>query len=253
MTYKELLKQQFDDQIKFREKSTGTTQLILPFYHEDGDMVDIFLEKQPEENGLYRICDHGMTLMRLSYQYSIDTPNKERIFKRILSENYVNESNGNLYIDCPKDNLYAAILQLIQTSLKITSMQYFKREVLHSLFLEHLTDFIETKLIKFQPQKSYCPIPNHEEYEVDYCFNNTQKPIFLWGVNSVSKARLATVTCQKFLLDKMKFRSLIVLDNLETLGKKDQARLMAVADKEFPSLNDFINYAELYLERELLD
>jgi hypothetical protein len=51
-------------------------------YHEDGDMVDIFLENPPNGNGdrLVRVCDHGMTLMRLSYSYDLDTPKKEEIF-----------------------------------------------------------------------------------------------------------------------------------------------------------------------------
>jgi hypothetical protein len=57
----------------------------MPFYHEDGDMIDLFI--QPLEDGRFRICDFGMTLMRLSYTYELDTPAKERIFYRIVEAN----------------------------------------------------------------------------------------------------------------------------------------------------------------------
>ena len=60
------LKKNFNDRISFREKGVEIYQIVAPFYHEDGDMVDLFIEFN-KEKGLYRICDHGLTLMRLSY------------------------------------------------------------------------------------------------------------------------------------------------------------------------------------------
>ncbi|MCX5873213.1 MAG: DUF1828 domain-containing protein, partial [Deltaproteobacteria bacterium] len=87
MNYLDLLKEQFNSQVLFRERRPGIIQLIAPLYHEDGDMVDIFLETINGDQEKIRVCDHGMTLMRLSYNFDLDTPNKERIFQRILSEN----------------------------------------------------------------------------------------------------------------------------------------------------------------------
>ena len=251
MNYLELLKSQFNNRIDFRERRLGITQLILPLYYEDGDMVDIFLEKSPNGEGKIRIGDHGMALMRLSYSYELNTDRKFEIFRRILSENQVSEENGKLFIDVEPERLYPAILQFAQALAKVANMQLYKREVIQSMFFEMLEEYIMTDLRRFNPQKSYFPLPNHEEYEVDYCFNSRPKPIFLFGVNNKAPARLSTVACQKFIIEKIPFRSVIVLESLDILGKKDQARLMAVADKQFPTLDYFKDNAATYFHREL--
>jgi hypothetical protein len=59
-----------------------------------------------------------MTIMRLSYSFEIDTPNKERIFQRILAENGVQEENGAIVLDAPIESLYPAILQFAQAVSK---------------------------------------------------------------------------------------------------------------------------------------
>ncbi len=133
MQYLDLLKTQFNNRISFKDKRPGVIQLYAPLYHEDGDMVDIFLEPT-NGNGNIRVCDHGMTLMRLSYSFDLDTPNKERIFNKILSENHVGEENGNLYIDTQPENIYPAVLQFAQTVAKVSNMWLYKREVVESVF-----------------------------------------------------------------------------------------------------------------------
>lgn len=74
----------FSDRLKTREKRSGITQLYLPVYHEDGDMIDLFIRQ--ENNRTFKLSDYGMTIMRLSYEYEIDTENKERIFNIMLTE-----------------------------------------------------------------------------------------------------------------------------------------------------------------------
>lgn len=248
--YLERLKAQFNDRVSFREKRPGIVQFVAPLYHEDGDMLDIFFEPSPEIADKVRICDHGMALMRLSYSYELDTPNKERIFQKILSENQVREEEGNLFIDASPESLYAAVLQFAQTVGKVSNMRLYRREVIHSLFMELLAEIIETRLQRFHPQASHYPIPDHDEYEVDCCFNGGPRPDYLFGVNSVPRARLAVIACLKFQAERLPFRSMMVLENLDFLGKKDEARLLSAADKVFPSLDDFKDNGEKFLERE---
>ena len=122
MNYIELLKEQFNHQIAVRERRPGIYQLIAPLYHEDGDMVDIFLEQQNGGRPEIRVCDHGMTLMRLSNSFDVDTPNKERIFQQILSENPIKEENGNLFLETTPESLYPAVLQFAQIVAKVSNM-----------------------------------------------------------------------------------------------------------------------------------
>ena len=243
-----LLHQQSNQKIGLREKRPNIWQVIIPFYHEDGDMVEVFITPV---GSLYRICDYGLTLMRLSYSYELDTPNKERIFNTIISSYNIQNEKGNLYIDIETDHLYPALMQFIGTVLKVSNMRLYKREVIQSLFFEMLDEFIQTQLAKYQPQKDYYPLPNMPEYKVDYCFNHRKVPIYLFGVNGAATARLTVISCQKFIIEKIKFRSMSVLESLDCLGKKDQSRLMSVADKVFPEFNEFEKTGDEYIAREL--
>ena len=126
----ELLRQQFNGHVAFRERRPGVLQVLAPLFHEDGDMVDIFLDEPANGTQNVRVSDHGMTLMRLTYSYDLDTGNKQRIFNRILSENRIQEQDGRLFIEAEPDRLYPAILHFAQTVAKVSSMQFFKRVVI---------------------------------------------------------------------------------------------------------------------------
>jgi hypothetical protein len=110
----DLLNAQFGNCIRLEEKRHNIQQVFAPLYHEDGDMMDIFLALPKYADILVgkkiRISDHGMTLMRLSYTVELDTPNKEKIFRQILSENDVSEENGELYMETNAESLYPPIV-----------------------------------------------------------------------------------------------------------------------------------------------
>jgi hypothetical protein len=250
MNYLELLKAQFNNQVSFRERRLGVLQLVAPLYHEDGDMVDIFLEPTNGGEERIRICDHGMTLMRLSYHFDIDTPNKERIFQRILSENRISEDNGNLFLDAKPESLYPSVLQFAQTVAKVSNMEFFKREVIATLFYEMLAEFIEDSLRKYNPRQMVFPIPERDDLEVDFEFGIKPRPIYLFGVKDSAKARLTTISCLEFQRAKLPFKSFVVHEDFESLTRKDRSRITSAADKQFISLDDFKANAEQVLERE---
>ena len=247
--YLNRVKEQFNNFFYLKEKRENILQVFAPLYHADGDMMDIFLSEIQDKKRL-KISDFGLTMMRLSYSYDVDTPNKEKIFNKILSENSIQNENGELFIEVKPEYIYVGLMQFAQAISKITNMRLYKREVIHSMFFEMLEEYVMDKLQKYNPLKRFYPIPGHEEYEVDYCFNHRRRPIYLFGVNGSSNSRLATISCQKFISEKLNFSSLVVLENLDVVGKKDQARLMSAADKQFPSLEEFQKNAEEYLDRE---
>jgi hypothetical protein len=251
MTGMELLKQQFNGHVAFRERRPGITQVLAPLFHEDGDMVDIFIDEPRNGSNRVRISDHGMTLMRLTYTYELDTENKQRIFNRMLTENRISEEDGRLYIDAEPNRLYPAILQFAQTVAKVSSMQFFRREVIQSLFYEQLAEFIEEHLSEFNPRARVLPVPDHDEYEVDYQFDVGPRPVYLFGVKDNDKARLATISCLEFQRRRLPFKSVMVHQDFEGgLTRKDRTRITSAADKQFPSLDDFRENGALFLERE---
>lgn len=245
----ELLKNNFNNRISLHEKRPGIMQLLAPFFHEDGDMVDIFIEASSDPQKV-RISDYGMTLMRLSYSYQIDTSNNERIFQRIVNENSLLEDDGKIYLDVAPQNLTNGIFQFAQTVAKISNMRHFSREVVRSLFYETLNDFIFSNLNMYKPLCKVNPLPSRDDLEVDYAFQASTKPLYLFGVRGVLKARLAAICCLEFQRANLPFRSIIVHEDFENLPKNDRARLTSAADKQFVDIEDFKQNSAKYFERE---
>lgn len=250
MSYTDLLRAQFNNQVDFRVKRPGILQLIAPLYHEDGDMIDIFLEEPGNGGGTVRVCDHAMTLMRLSYSYEVDTPHKQKVLRALLAENRVGEDNGNLFIDASPEELHAAVLQFAQVVAKVSSMGYFKREIIRGLFYEQLAQFVEEELRRYNPGKGILPLPERDDLEVDFQFDIKPRPIYLFGARDTAKVRLATISCLEFQRHKLPFKSFVVHEDFETLPRKDQSRVTSAADKQFISLDDFRQNAIQVLERE---
>jgi len=251
----ELLREQFNSHVAVREKRPGVLQLVAPLFHEDGDMMDIFLDvpkngdASPDQK--VRISDHGLSLMRLSYTYDVDTPNKEKIFHRILAENGVGEQNGELFIESAPETLYTALLQFAQAVSKVCNMRYFRREVLASLFEEMLAEFIQAELTRFKPTQTILPIPDRDDLEVDWELRPNGVPLYLFAVKDVNRARLATISCLEFQRHSLKFKSIAVHEDIDKLTRKDRNRLTNASDKQFTSLDEFKQNAIPYLEREI--
>lgn len=244
---------EFNGHIAFRERRPGIVQVLAPLFHEDGDMVDMFIAMPKDAGGIIRISDHGMTLMRLSYSFNVDTPTKQKILDRIINENGIQQQRGRLYLDTMPEALYPSLLQFAQAIAKISNMQILKSEIVKSLFYEMLGEFINSKLNPYRPFREYHPVPDRDDLDVDWKFDTHPKHIFLFGVNNTSKARLATLACLEFQRKLVPFRSVIVHENFEDeLSKKDQTRITNVVDKQFTSLQEFQSTGEEYFKREAI-
>lgn len=251
----ELLREQFNSHVVVREKRPGVLQLIVPLFHEDGDMMDVFLDVLQGDSisadQKIRITDHGLTMMRLSYTFEIDTPNKERILHRILAENGVTEEDGEFSIEATPESLYSTILQFSQAISKICNMRYFKRELLASLFDEMLAEFIQAQLLRFNPRQTVLPLPDRDDLEADWELHPNGVPLYLFAVRDANRARLATISCLEFQRHKLRFKSIAVHEDIDKLPRKDRNRLTNACDKQFTSLEQFKENAVPYLEREV--
>lgn len=238
----------FNQRVSIKQKRPGIYQLYLPIYHEDGDMVDLFLNTTGVNS--YSLCDYGLTLQRLSYSYDIDSDNKESILQRIISENSLKEENGNIYLNTSSETIFTDIMHITQAYAKIGSMRYFKKEVIENLFYEILDEFIEKELKEFQPKKNVLPIPERDDLEADYSFSPNGHPVYLFGVKDASKAKIATISCLEYQKANLNFRGWVVNEDFEKLPRKDRSRLTNTCDKQFTSLEDFKSSAKGFLERE---
>ena len=248
--YLDLFKQQFNNRIRLQERRPSVYQVFCPFFHEDGDMVDVFIEKVGN-NGDILISDHGMTVQRLSYSYDIDTSNKERIFKRIVSESGLKVNDGRLCLETQAGTLYQGFLQFVQGVTRVSNMGLFKREVIQDLFYEMFSEWVVEHLASYAPRPNVFPIQDRDDLEVDYEIQLSKEPIYIFGVKDNHKARLTTISCLEFQKANLPFTSVAVHEDFEALSKNDRKRITSACDKQFVDLSDFKAHADEYLRRKV--
>ncbi|PIQ30842.1 MAG: hypothetical protein CO186_10310 [Zetaproteobacteria bacterium CG_4_9_14_3_um_filter_49_83] len=235
----EVVKHAFEGQVNLHERRKGIWQLILPVFHEDGDMIDIYVRVSPDSGNLIRITDLGLSLMRLSYNFEINTPPREKIFETLLIQNAVMEHEGELYLDSAPELLFQSVMQFVGLVQKVCNMRLWQRDTVKSLFYEDLEVFVFDKLSMFQPRQNVVPLPDYPVLEVDYVLEAKNKPFFLYGVGSQDRAKTAAIALLEFQKASLAFMGVIVYESMESMPKKAATYLTKNADKQFTSLDDF--------------
>lgn len=213
-------------------------QLHVPYYYPDGDMIEIFLTPQSSDTVL--IQDMGLTLMRLSYEFSMDSKNKQKIFHDILAQFTAEEKDGNVQIIAPVEQIFPYLMQFIQLITKVSDISYLKREVVKSLFYEYFDTFMHET---FDPVrkviKDYYPeFDREKQYPTPYALvnGNPQSPVCFFPIASDSKCNDAIITIQQYELKQFRPESIAVYENMEVLGRRPVARLSNVVGKQFSTL-----------------
>lgn len=102
------------------EPTFNEIRLSVPFYHEDGDAYELFIKAL--DDNCFLIYDNGLTLMRLSYTFSLGTKKQIDVLNHILHENGIDNCNGNLSIRTNSANFIMALNQLCTTIAKVTNI-----------------------------------------------------------------------------------------------------------------------------------
>lgn len=235
--------------VAFREKRPGLYKVLLPFFHEDGDMYDIFIESCPNDNSLVRISDYGLTLMKLSYDFDVDTPNKQSVLESIISQNHCHFDGGNIFLDVIPTHVSGAIYQFSQVIAKISNMDIISKETLKSYFYEYLSEFVMNSFKKYNVKHDIYPTDD-KDLKVDFEIPN-ERPIYIFGVNDNVKASKVVISCLTFASKNIPFRSLVIPEDIDILSKFNRNQLINVSDKPFTDLSAFKENGLKYIEREL--
>ena len=221
------------------ERRAGDYQLIVPICHEDGDMVDIYVQDSPRGEGYVRLCDFGMALMRLSYSYELNSAAKRRIFDDILINNGITNNGGSLCLDVPVGSLYEGVMQFAGCVQKVCNMRYWGRQTVRSSFYDDLSEYITSNLTGYSPVPSRYPIRNYDIFSVDWTLKHNNRDFYLFGVLGNDKAKNVAISLLEFQKADLLFISLIVHEDMEDLGRKERQYLTRNADRQYPVLGDF--------------
>lgn len=246
----EKLAKSFNDRISFDEAAPQVLRVIAPFFHEDGDMYDIFLRTV---EGELQVCDFGATLMRLSYKTDIDTENKVSIFSKIVSNNGVICENGNLVMNTSYDTFFVDLMQYQVAISKVSNLDILKRETIATLFMEQLSQFVQGTLAQTYRQIKTAHHPTNESgFEVDYAIlDNPEKPIYIMGIRDSLNASRATALCLRVLGLGKRHTSIAIYEDSSAVASRDRDALTNAVDKQYTSLEDFKTQGAQFIARQI--
>ena len=162
----ERLQKEFGAQISLEEIAPNTMRIYAPFFHEDGDMISMYLEILKDNSLCLR--DFGNTLMRVSYTFELDSQNKVNVLNNIVKANYGNLEDGELLIHTTLERLSQDIFQFSQLAAKVSSIDLLRRETVKSLFFERLDGFISDRFKNYSYSPNFQPAADLQLL-VDYC------------------------------------------------------------------------------------
>ena len=242
--------QTISGEIKLEPVNNGSFQVIAPFFHEDGDMFDIFIR---EKDNRMQLCDFGTTLMRLSYRFDINTENKSKILSRILANNGVEEFEGNFVLETSTDTFFVDLLQYQLALAKVSNMEILRKEYVSSMFFEYFTAFVIDELGKrfMKIESNYRPT-NELGLETDFAIlDNVMMPVYIMGIRSDLHASRAAAFCFRMEREAAKSISIAVHENPDALSKRDRNALTNAVYKQYTSLDDFKSRGLEFINRSI--
>jgi hypothetical protein len=237
-------------EVKIRTKNSKLLAIDTPFFFADGDPYQIYIKEMP--GGVIRLTDMGHTMMHLSYENDIDKfreGTRGNIFNQIKAETFIEEDNGEFFIDTPLDNLGFNIFRLGQALTKINDLTFLNRARAESTFYEDLQEQLkkivgEDKIVK---DYYYSDMENARDYPIDFKIEGKYAPLFLFGIPNKDKARLTTIILERLLRAKADFESILIFSDQGSMPRQDLARLSNAGGEMIASLD-----AESDFSRKLL-
>lgn len=237
-------------EVKIRPKNDKLISIETPFFFADGDPYQIYIKEMP--NGVLRLTDMGHTMLHLSYDNDVDKfreGTRGKIFDQIKAETFIEEDNGEFYIETQMENLGFNIFRLGQALTKINDLTFLNRARAESTFYGDLQEQLfkivgENNVIK---DYYYQDMENARDYPIDFRIEGKHAPLFLFGIPNRDKARLTTIILERLLRSKADFDSILIFSDLGVIPKPDLARLSNAGGEMIASLD-----AESDFSRKLL-
>lgn len=228
---KELLCKQWCTSAVVAEDRAGL-RLSLPMYEADGDAVTVWI--RPSLGG-WEIADQGTTYMRLSYEMDLDlleTPQRAKVLENILRESGLEDRSGNLVMKVIEDDLGVALFSFGQAIARISDIKLWNKTRVANTFYDDLAHELTRIAGKENIEVNY-QIPGMEnaaDYPIDFYIKGGHSPLYIFGIPTGDKAKLATIILQKLASQGHFFESLIVPSDLSAIPQRDLRRLMNAAN-----------------------
>ncbi len=241
------------EKVRLIQEGVERYRVFTPFLFEDGDHLAIVLRKEGKE---WVLSDEAHTYMHLTYdidEKDLQRGTRQKIVSNALSAFKVEDRNGELVLTIRHGRYGDALFSFVQALLKITDISYLTRERVRSTFLEDfqslLIETVPHDRISFDwhdPQRD-----PQGMYKADCRINSMSRPLFVYALSSDDKTRDATIALLQFEKWGLKFRSLAIFEDQESINRKVLARFSDVCEKQFSSLTGNKDRIERYLKEAM--
>jgi hypothetical protein len=227
------------EQIELEPQGEGRFLVSTPFRFDDGDHYRIVLKR--EGDGGWILSDEASTIMHLSYWMdadAIESGNRQEIVDNSLSTYGVENRDGELVIPVHEGRFGDALFNFVQALTKVSDVSFLSREIVRSTFMEDLIAFLKEKVPGDRLQLNWKDDRDASGmYPVDARINHMKRPLFLYGIPSEDKMKDVTISLLTFEKWNLRFQSVAVFEDLQTMSKKPLARFLDVNDKPFSSFD----------------
>ncbi|WP_211951804.1 DUF1828 domain-containing protein [Cupriavidus numazuensis] len=215
-------------------------RLSMPLTEADGDFVTVWLR---EVMGGWQMEDAGSTLMRFSYDQdvgSLSSGPRAVMLQQMLHEYGARlDEDGQIRAESTEPDLGQGLLRFGQALLRVGELKTWTKSRVASTFFDDLE--VSLKSIA-GPQKVhrnyvYGGIPVADDYPIDFYIEGGKEPLFVFGVPTKDRARLATIVLQHLQQHIENFNSIVVFQDASAIGSADLRRLMNAANDMVDSLD----------------
>ncbi len=215
-------------------------RVATPFKFPDGDFYTLYLKQLP--SGGIRLSDAGSTLMHLSYDNEVEKlrdGTRGRVLLQVLAESDVEDDQGEFFVDAPAEEVGATIFRFGQALTRIHGLTFLNRLRVESAFYEDLKSALQHIVGAEQLHENHLvpEVARCADYPVDFYIESQGAPLYLFGVPSRDKARLATIILLHLIASNRDFNSMIVFQNMAELPRPDVSRLTNAANDQVDSLD----------------
>lgn len=239
--------------ISLYQEGTNRFKVFTPFQFEDGDFFSIVLKN---ENGKWFLTDEGHTLMHLSYELDIDLIEKgarAQILSNVLSQFELSVKDGAITAEL-NGSWGDSLFSYIQGLVRISDINYLSKERVKSTFLQDFREFISEKIDNSRIKFDYYHPENDpkSKYPVDCRVNGMAKPLYIFAVNTDDKCRDVTISLLQYEKWALKFHSIAIFEDQESINRKVLARFTDVCEKQFSTLfGDNLHRIEKYFKAKI--
>jgi hypothetical protein len=215
-------------------------RLCMPLIEPDGDYVTVWLR---QTLGGWRLEDAGTTLMRVSYDADVSTlmrgPRREMLDRMLAEYGARLADDGQIVAESVEPQLGMALLRYGQAVLRVNDLKGWTKSRIASTFFDDLQFQLAEIVGTDNVVKRYLPpeVPDAADYPVDFLLKGAPRPLFVFGVASSDRARLATIVLQHIEQYVEHFDSIIVFQDASAIPGSDLRRLMNAANDMVDSIH----------------